>query len=314
MQTLSPVKSSPHLTGYQERDHEIVDYRMYELTGTGLSFRGPPPVSLEKGDYFACVGAAQTFGCFCDTPYPDLLAAQIGLPALNLGYGGAGPEFFLTQETLLPYLNRARFVVLQVMSARSQSNSYYDCGGLEYVTLCATGEKMGAAAAWTRMLRGPLPVGGGIGRQLSGLAARPRTKALVAEVRRAWTDSLAALIDRIEVPVVLLWMSKRTPQYQERYTSSSKLYGAFPHLVTPGMLAEAQKKVGDYVESISSRGSPQPLISRFTGLPTTVKTSNDRPDLARSPWKVNRYYPSPEMHEDAADALLAQCGALAGRK
>ena len=117
-----------HLSGYQARDHEVVDYRMTELPGTGLMFRGPLP-PLEPGGYFAAVGAGQTFGCLVDRPYPELVAEATGLPALNLGYGGAGPEFFLGQEALLPYLNRARFVVLQVMSARSQSNAHYDCDG-----------------------------------------------------------------------------------------------------------------------------------------------------------------------------------------
>jgi hypothetical protein len=314
MQSSSPTQSREHLSGYQARDYEIVDYQMYELPGTGLWFRGPPPASMEAGSYFACIGAAQTFGCFCSEPYPDLVAKQIGLPALNLGYGGAGPEFFLRQERLLGYINRARFCVLQVMSARSQSNSYYDCGGLEYVTLRDTGEKLGAAEAFDRLLSGPYPMGGKIGRKLSRLVARPRVRALVTEIRRAWTDSLEALIDEIEVPTVMLWMSKRTPLYQESYTNSLRLHGAFPQLVTPEMLVGAQQKVAAYVESVSARGSPQPLISRFTGQPTTVETANDRPDLAGKPLKANRYYPSPEMQQDAATALLGQCAILAKRR
>ena len=136
-----PSDAGIHLSGYQVRDHEVVDYRMTRLPGTGLMFRGPLPPTLEAGSYFAAVGAGQTFGCLCEAPYPALLAEELGLPSLNLGYGGAGPEFFLRQEALLPYLNRARFVVLQVMSGRSQSNSHYACNGLS-MSPCGTG------AAW----------------------------------------------------------------------------------------------------------------------------------------------------------------------
>ena len=57
-----------HLSGYQNRDREIVDYQMYELSGTGLQFRGPEHRIGHK--YIAFVGAAQTFGCFCEHPFP----------------------------------------------------------------------------------------------------------------------------------------------------------------------------------------------------------------------------------------------------
>src|SRR5690606_20333234 len=92
----TPAAGREHLSGYQARDYDIVDYRMYELPGTRLWFRGPMP-DLEAGRYFTCIGAAQTFGCFCSQPFPDLLAQKLGLPSLNLGYGGAGPEFFARQ-------------------------------------------------------------------------------------------------------------------------------------------------------------------------------------------------------------------------
>lgn len=301
-----------HLSGYQARDYEIVDYEMYRLGDTGLSFRGPAPATLDPGSYFACIGAAQTLGCFCQRPFPDLLADELGLPALNLGYGGAGPEFFATQEALLPYLNNARFVVLQVMSARSQSNSYYQCDGLEYVTLRESGQKMGAAAAFTKLLAGSPRIAGLPGwprgwRKLAALAARPEARRIVDEIRTAWVESSLQLLEKITVPVVLLWISKRPPAYTESYATAHRLFGEFPHLVTPEMLAPIRERSAAYVECITSRGSPQPLFSRFTGEPVSVNPSNDRPDLAVKPWTENGYYPSPEMHEDAAAQLEAFC-------
>jgi len=299
-----------HLSGYQARDYDVVDYHMTELPGTGLQFRGPfPQEALEGGDYFACIGAAQTLGCFCEQPFPDLLAQKIGIPALNMGYGGAGPEFFLKQEKLLPYLNKARFVVMQVMSARSQSNQLYDCDGLEYVRLHKDGRRMGAAAAFGELLQGPdflrkLPLPFRVRRKLANLAARSQARAVVQDLREAWIKSSQDLIKQIDVPVVLLWYSKRAPAYNERYTTYGQLFGEFPHMVTPQMLDALKPHVATYVEAITSRGSPQPLFNRFTGEPTTVNPVNDRPDLEVAAWSENLYYPSPEMHRDAADALL----------
>jgi Domain of unknown function (DUF6473) len=246
-----------------------------------------------------------------------LLAREIGRPVLNLGYGGAGPEFFLGQEALRPYINCARFVVLQVMSARSQSNSYYDCGGLEFVTLRRDGRRMGAKAAFDELLRGPdvlarLPLPLRIRSRLGKLAARPAARALVTEIRAAWVASNLRLLERIEVPVVLFWFSKRGPGYRESYTVSRKLFGEFPHLVTPRMLDRIRPQAATYVECVSGRGSPQALVSRFTGQPVTVNPALDRPDLAVRPWPENHYYPSPEMHEDAARALFETCVRLAG--
>lgn len=299
-----------HLSGYQARDYEIVDYQMGVLPETGLQFRGPfPDAVLNGGEYFACIGAAQTFGCFCEEAYPDLVAHEIGLPALNLGYGGAGPEFFLKQDKLLPYLNRARFVIMQVMSARSQSNILYECDGLEFVRLHRDGQRMGAGAAFAEMLRGPgaihsLPLPFRVRRKLANLIAQPRARAVVRNLRDAWVKSSLDLIARIEVPVILLWFSKRAPYYQERYATHSQLFGEFPHMVTPEMLAQLIPRVAAYTEVVTSTGSPQPLFSRFTGTRVTVDPTNDRPDLASKPWTENQYYPSPEMHRDVAKGLI----------
>lgn len=300
-----------HVPGYQQRDYEVVDYQMTELPGTGLAFRGPLP-DTSRGNYFACLGAAQTLGCFCDSPYPQLVSEALQLPALNLGYGGAGPEFFVKQSAVLEYVNRARFVVLQVMSARSQSNSYYECGGLEYVTLRETGQRLGAHAAFERLVWGPaliskFPLSRKWKRRVSNVIARPdrRVPALVEELQTAWVESSLRLIDALEVPIVLLWFSQRRPEYQQRFGTAERTLGEYPHLVTAEMLNALRPKITGVVECVSRRGSPQPLISRFTGRPTTVSPANDRSDLGGAVWRVNQYYPSPEMHVDAAQVLGA---------
>src|SRR5262245_34670382 len=106
---------------YAETDGRVVDYQIYCLdaalidrqTETALLLRGPKPQNLDPGRYFVAIGAAQTFGRFCERPYPTILQDKLGLPVLNLGRGGAGPAFFSAAHLrLLHYINNARFVII----------------------------------------------------------------------------------------------------------------------------------------------------------------------------------------------------------
>lgn len=309
--TANPYQSV-HLSGYQERDLEVTDYQMYELGGTGLSFRGPMPAALPKGGYFTCLGAAQTFGCFCEQPYPTLLSAKLGMPCLNLGYGGAGPEFFLKQDTLLPYINNSRFVIIQVMSGRSQSNSLFECGGLEYMTRLSDGTRMGADEAYQSLMNGSARLGSlppkRLFRALARRLAIPSVRQIVRETRENWCRSQAALQGRITVPIILLWYSKRSPEHVPGFRSIRHLFGEFPQLIDREMIEKVRSAGDIYVECVTSRGSPQPLFSRFTGKPTTVDPANDRRDLGSAiGWTHNVYYPSPEMNVDASDMLYPFC-------
>lgn len=301
----------PHLSGYQERDQEIVDYRMGKLNDTGLYFRDIGDSKLPE-EYFACIGAAQTYGCFCKQPYPTLVSNTINLPVLNLGYGGAGPEFFLHQQKLLSILNNAKFVIVQVMSGRSQSNSYYSCGGLEYVTLRQTGRKMGAGSAFDLILEQPtlldkLWAPSTLKKSQKIVRNYLKMQPLIAEIRANYLSSFNELLKSIEVPKILFWFSKRTPNYKPTYLGTRRLLGEFPHLINKKMIDQLKSPTVEYVECVTSRGSPQPLISRFTGLPTHVDTRMDREDLGGDVWRENLYYPSPEMHQDASTAILDSC-------
>jgi hypothetical protein len=246
------------------------------------------------------VGAAQTFGRYCEKPYPVLLSERLGLPSLNFGCAGAGPEFFLRDEPLIRFLNRSRFVILQVMSARGQSNSHYDCRGLSVCQVRRDGRRMGVEAYFDELMAGhpalqQLPGPARVRRKIGNLSARPRTRALVNEIRAAWIESSIAFLRRLEVPVVLFWFSKRPPDYRENYATRWKLFGELPHLVNASMMTQVRPHASAYVECVSSRGSPQKLHSRFTG------------ELVSGPVSENERYPSPEMHEDAAQALHETC-------
>lgn len=303
--------------GYQNRDAAVVDYQLWQAWPDGDWLRGPAPPSLATGSYFAAVGAAQTFGCFAAEPWPALLAQRLGLPALNLGIAGAGPAWF-RREPVRALLAGARFVVFQVLSGRSADNSRFRGGGRERVQL-ADGRELGADAAWREVLQHDLhgignPLLRGLRNRFGAWFGRGAVRELVHETRADWQRQFAALLAETAPPKLLLWWSRRRPDYRARYHSLAALFGEFPQLVDRPMVERLRPLADAYVECVTRRGSPQPLFDRRTGAPITVQPAaagtGEDPALR---WHHNAYYPSPAMHEDAAAALLAKARALLAR-
>ena len=289
---------------YQDTDWRVVDYQPYRLdeaiidrsTRRPLHVRGPKPRRLEPGGYLVCLGAAQTFGRFCARPFPTILQERLGIPVLNVSHGGAGPAFFCgDNERLLAILNDASAIVVQVMSGRSDSSSLFESDGVGYFRRRADGTYVGCDEAFSELLRS----------QPRALCAQ-----VVEETRRSWCASYRRLLSGITVPKILFWFATRTPAYRQGWSSLSELFGEFPQLVNPAMVAEVRGYTERYVECVTSRGLPEALIDRFTGAPTVVSD----PWTSR-PWERNWYYPSTAMHEEAADLLEPVCRAMlvAGR-
>lgn len=294
MQSLSDNEWIPGL-GYQARDFEIVDYQMYFDKETELWLRGPEHKLLKEGRYITCIGGAQTFGCFCDNPFPQLLQEALNVPVVNYGYGGAGPSFFLRQDKILRPLNNAACTIIQVMSGRSESNSEFDTGGLAYVTRRSDGRRLGARAAYQNLLWRKMIFG------------RKDLKRIIAETRENWIMNYRSLMEKIEVPIILFWFSTRHPDYREHYLHVRTLFGRFPHLVNGMMLKAIKNEVDDYVQCVTDHGVPQLLISRFRNKPTKVDPGRSRKDMRGSLWTHNFYYPSPEMHGEASELLASIC-------
>jgi hypothetical protein len=286
---------------YQEPDWRVVDYEVFCLDSQirdasrdlPLRIRGPRPPSLAKGDYFVCLGAAQTFGRFCARPFPTILQERLSLSALNISHGGAGPSFFSRGgPRLLDYLNGARFVVIQVMSGRSEGNSLFESGGVGHYTRRSDGAQIGCDEAFEDLLR---------------TAPRTVIARIVEETRRNWLGSYRTILDKVTVPTVLFWFSTRRPRYRPTFDSLNGLFNAFPQLVNKGMVRSLRAKCEYFASCVSRRGLPQKLVDRWTGEAVTI-----RDPWTASAWDSNWYYPSPEMHSDAANALEAPCRSAAG--
>jgi hypothetical protein len=268
---------------YQERDKEVVDYQLYELPGVSVQVRGPR-VELRTGEYVACLGAAQTFGTLCTNPWPTLLREE-GIEVLNLGFGGAGPSFFLLNPRLIELANKAAIAVVQVTSARSTRNGYLELAGgrSEARPRGSTERYVAAELVYERILQ----------------TVGPRvTQMLVEESRRNWILEMELLLEALKVPTVLFWFSERVPQYVESYKRVRDFMGQFPQLVNECMMDNIRSRATSYVQCVTSRGMPQALKHRITGEPVMVALGNNKQLRSH-----NAYYPSPEMHEDAATAL-----------
>jgi len=140
---------------YQVRDEDIIDYHEFTVPGCDVKFRGPgfDPFAAQDGSFFTCLGAAQTFGCFYERPFPTILAERIGLRPLNLGVGGTGPGFYLQYPSLIDAMNRGKFVILQCMAARHETNSRFEADGyVEFVRDRVKGDSVNSGDAWRRII------------------------------------------------------------------------------------------------------------------------------------------------------------------
>ena len=279
---------------YQDWDVEIIDYDMYTLQG--LDLRGP---RLTQAEYIAYLGAAQTFGRYCHEPFPTLIGQQLQLGTLNLGSGGKGPQYYLQNPQTLDLVNKAKLAVVQVMSGRSVSNSVFEStrGGRSGIRR-SNGKKTTSNVIFYELISG---------QDKRGLS-KSFLQQLVAETRDNYVKAMIELLEKIQVPTILLWFSVRSPDYQEIYpsvlprqinrwleqlsngkiglwrrqneTRVEKFLGDFPHLVNQTMVDHLKLYSDRYVEYVGQVGLPQPLKT-YTGK-----------SLA-----PNVYYPSPEMHK-----------------
>lgn len=273
---------------YQLRDGHFIDYKLYRLPGVNTYFRGP---AVTSGRFIACVGAAQTFGRFVADPFPSLLSRSLGIDTLNLGRGAAGPTFPLSQPILMDYINRAQLAIVQVLSGRSQSNSLFQVKNHGMIGIRQDdGREMAASDFYEELLK-----------QDEGLA-----REIVAETRANYVQKMIELLQAIHVPKILFWFSVRTPEYQERWAPPAHgLFAEFPQLVNRQMVDQLRPHCQRYVECVSRTGLPQPLPQR-TGTETAMLALPAKLPQAELT-SMNRYYPSPEMHEEASELLSPVC-------
>lgn len=268
---------------YQNLDAPYFDYDLHTVEGLGgRLFRGPAIDPTQP--YVACIGAAQTYGRFCHHPFPQQLAEGLGLQVLNLGVGGTGPRFFAAEE-YLTLLNRAEAVVVQVLSGRSSSNSLFnnrDTSGLMGVRLTDYKEMRFEHFLEDLVESGPVEL----------------VREIVQETRDFYISEFISLLKKIQPPKILLWLSDRSPDYADTYDSPWSILNSYPQIVNRRVIDAIVPFCDSYVECTSREGLPQPLWEADSDIDGA---------LVKDGRLYNHYYPSPEMHDRAAEALLPVC-------
>lgn len=275
---------------YQDLDAPHFDYRLGTIAGAGgdLLFRGP--IADTTRPFVACIGAAQTFGRFVERPFPALLGRALDVPCVNAGVPGTGPRFWLQPEVLAA-VNSAQLVIVQVLAGRSASNSMYtNTGGGHDGIVAATGERLRFEAFLARVMA-------------SGDAAL--LDRVVAETRADYTATMRQLGESLRVPTVLLWLSYRTPAYRLDRSTPFGVLNHFPQLVDQDVIDAIRPAFGAFVDCTSSAGVPQRLWR------TTAPV--DGTELGVDGYLYNQYYPTPAMHELAAERLVPVCRRLLAR-
>jgi hypothetical protein len=278
---------------YHERDYHIIDYKPWSLDGFKHHFRGPGPKSLAPGNFFICFGAAQTYGCYVEKPFPELLSGKLGLENFNAGYAGAAPAFFLNNDLYIDYANKSKFAIIQIMSGRGESNSYFKSNvGNVILTRIHDNKMLHAGEAYSQLIED----------ESSDFILK-----LVEETQANYIANMIKLMKKIEVPKILFWFSVREVDYEIKATDRPSLFGKYPQFINQKVVNELIPFSDYYVESISDEGLPQKLVNRFTGeIPFVYRNASGK----TLPREFNNYYPSPEMHRYAFTKLLPVCKEL----
>lgn len=271
---------------FQDIDYPHFDYELNVVDCLAEhELRGPVP-DLTK-PYFVCLGASHVFGRFCKDPFPRLLSGALGIPVLNLGLCGRGPQAFLNDE-MLAIINRAEFAIIQLVSARVGSNAAF--------TNSNSGRGVGLRLRDSK----PMTFEEFLGEELEQ-SPHSVVRELVEQTRQSWVSLYRSLLASISVPKILHWFSTGLPYRSDDYSNQWRLLGNFPQLVNWSMIERIRSGADLYIETVCHSGLPQELWD-----------SNERVSgtTLRGGKLLNSYYPSPEMHVRAASDLFSACRAL----
>jgi hypothetical protein len=274
---------------YADEDRGILDYDYYEAV-PGRWFRGPAP-SPSPGPSIAFLGAVSTFGRLAQEPYPSIVAAKLGVQAVNLGYGGVRAPFYYTDHRLLTLINRCDCAVIEVSSVRGTATPVIEPRDHQSAFIRLRGAKSDFEFADHLFA------------ELRDTWTQDDLDHLVDEIRQSYLDEIAELLARIKIPKVLMWFSQRPPATQIGFENVDEFIGGFPHFVTATMVEALREKADGLVEVVSRARFPNRLTDPRDGRPVPVFRRESKPDMSFS-------YPSPLMHQVAADALMEPIGAI----
>ncbi len=188
------------------RKTRSLEYHPCRYGSSKILFRGPP--RRLRGDYVAYLGGTETFGQFTETPYPALVEQATGLAAVNLGCVQAGVDAFSNSPTLLDICAMARVTVVQVMGAANLSNRFFSVDPRHNNRFLRASKRFKELipeidcteiADTTQLLT------------MLARTAPDRLHLMRQEMQSAWVARMRCLLDQIDGPKLLLWLSDHRP-------------------------------------------------------------------------------------------------------
>ncbi|QIE54663.1 hypothetical protein G5B40_03930 [Pikeienuella piscinae] len=273
---------------YQKPDQALIDYKGYKWGRLNQVYRGPKP-DLSR-PYIACIGAAQTFGRYVERPFPALLAEELDIQVANFGAASAGPGFFLRDAAVIEAASSAELCVIQVMSARSLSNRLFKVQLSRNAQIEAVSKSLEALFPHIDFETFTYAHN-----MLNQIAEEDPDKfvAVEAELKAAWVARTRVLLQSIQTRRVLFWFSERETDEEVSGGAAGQAL-KYPQFVDQEMMDAVAPLVDRVVRCVTSTGMPQSLL-------------RDGEAVLHTPFGLpvseNRYYPSPEMHAEAAKAL-----------
>jgi hypothetical protein len=301
------------LSRYWDTDFEAFDYQCYPIGSHPLWARGPKPDLAPGKPYVVVLGAASAFGRCVDRPYAHLLQQRLGVPVVNLGYGGTKPGLYLEDQGLRTLVHGATAVVSELMSARGFPSSVVEArnshSAMVRLRKTAAAEETGlleqASGNWGANPARPdgWVFADRLYERWIRAGDRDELRQVVHEIRCAYVAQMHELMSLCSGFKLLFWFSQRAPEYTLSFDTLDGVTGGFPHFVDSSVLSALHDSVDAYVELSSRKGLPSKVLSRFTGNPVPLFPHRRDPSL-------NDYYPSQEMHELAAELLMKKIAPL----
>lgn len=232
---------------FEHRGHLPLDYDVVVYPGSALRFRGPRR-SLDQ-PYVLCLGGTETFGRFIHAPFATQLDAMLPGPVVNMGVLNAGLDVILHDGAIRAAMQGARAIVLQVTGAQNISNRFYTVHPRR-------NDRFIRATAMLRTLYRDVDFTEFhfTRHMLTHLRtlSRERFGVVEVELREAWLGRMLAFLDRAPVPVHLVWVSRR----QAAEVEDGFRLGPDPLFVTPGMLAQVQKRAASLTIAVPPATGP----------------------------------------------------------
>lgn len=218
---------------FEHRGRLPLDYHPVVYPGSVLRFRGPAPGRGLDAPFVLCLGGSETFGRFIHAPFAAQLDAALPLDVVNMGVMNAGLDVIFRDPAITAALGRADAVVLQVMGAQNMTNRFYSVHPRR-------NDRFVKAATMLRTLYRDVDFTEfhftrHLLTHLNALSP-DRFGVVERELRAAWVARMKAFLDRVSVPVHLLWLSRRHPD--EVPTGPVSRLGPDPLFIRPDMLAD----------------------------------------------------------------------------